>query len=85
MSLFDEKERLLCDLGLLNSKVAETVLSLISPTVNFQAGDIARVPTLSTVYETPRVRELAEENIVLSREDWDAFETSWDFKKHPLL
>ena len=85
MSLFDEKERLLCDLGLLNSKVAETVLSLISPTVNFQAGDIARVPTLSTVYETPRVRELAEENIALSREDWDAFETSWDFKKHPLL
>lgn len=37
------------------------------------------------IIETRHIRELAEANILLSKSDWDSFETSWDFKRHPLV
>lgn len=85
MSLFTDRKNVLSYLGLLNSKVALYVLSLIAPTINFQAGDIARVPVLVQALDNYKIINTVEDNIFISKQDWDSFETSWDFKKHPLV
>lgn len=85
MSLFCE-EHLMYLLALCNSAVAREILRIIAPTINFQCGDIARIPVIMADEKTEkRIEELTEENIELCREDWDSFETSWDFRKHPLV
>lgn len=85
MSLFTDKNSVLLYLALLNSNMALEVLRLIAPTINFQAGDIARVPVVPQVIQNANIIPLAEENITLSKQDWDSFETSWDFLVHPLI
>ena len=70
-------------LGLLNSKFTQKVFDLINPTVNYTQSTIASVPFIITDKE--RVTELVRENMTLSKEDWDSFENSWDFKRHPLV
>lgn len=83
MSFFSS-DLLLYLLALCNTKVAMNILSVVAPTINFQCGDIANIPVFLDANIKPRVEELAKENISLSRADWDAFETSWDFKEHPF-
>jgi len=85
MSLYADKQSVLRYLGLLNSSVALKVLSLIAPTINFQAGDIARMPVSREVLQNDEPLPLIEDCIDLSRRDWDSFEASWDFKAHPLV
>jgi hypothetical protein len=85
MSLFGSREKIIRYLGFLNSPIALEVLRLIAPTINFQAGDIARVPVLNEVENTPEISVITEDNIKLSRSDWDDYETSWDFKRHPFI
>ena len=85
MSLFSIRENIVRYLGLLNSDVALEVLRLIAPTINFQAGDIARIPIMDEVNNNSEIIPLVEKNIELSKKDWDSFETSWDFKRHPML
>ena len=82
MSLYADRHTVIDTLGLLNTKVALSILKILTPTINFQAGDIARIP-----YVAPKksIGNLVEECIELSKNDWDSFENSWDFKKHPLL
>lgn len=70
-------------LAFLCSKPAEYLLYLRNPTMNIQARDLKYLPYLKT--DSERIQELAEENIQLCREDWNSFETSWDFEQHPLL
>ena len=84
MSCFAE-DHLKYLLGLCNSGVALEVLAVLAPTINFQAGDIANIPVVRDEKQVAKVEELVDRNIELSKEDWDAFETSWDFKKHPLV
>ena len=82
MSVYTTRDNVLRMLGLLNSKVTVEILSILAPTINYQAGDIARVP----VIDAPEITsEIAEQSIILSRCDWDSFETSWDFLRHPLV
>lgn len=76
------KENLLYILALLNSSVTLCMMS-IAPTLNFQPGDIGRVPVVFNNIQI--VEKVAIDNIILSRIDWDSFETSWDFKRHPLI
>ena len=85
MSLYSDEINIKRYLGLLNSKVSLEILKLIAPTINFQAGDIARIPILENNDFEPRIIELTEQNIEISKNDWDAQETSWDFKTHPLI
>lgn len=85
MSLFSNRENIVRYLGLLNSDVALEVLRLITPTINFQAGDIARIPIMDEVNNNEEIIPLVEKNIEISKKDWDSFEQSWDFKKHPLV
>lgn len=68
----------------LNSSAASVMLHIINPTVNCNAGVVSRLPLLGLGQEE-RVSSIAESNIEMSRADWDSFETSWNFKRHPLI
>ena len=72
-------------LGFLASEVARSCLKLINPTVNFQAGDIRKLPLIYDEHNFEKTSKMSWENIALSRQDWDAYETSWDFKRNPLV
>ena len=67
-------------IGLLNSKVAKLYLATLAPTINFGPEQIKLVP-----YIEADVEDIVIESINISKNDWDSFETSWDFKKHPLI
>ncbi len=84
MSFFS-KDLLFYLLGLCNSPVSIEVLRIIAPTINFQCGDIASIPVLISNNYKGKIEELVKENIDICRTDWDSFEFSWDFKKHPLI
>ena len=68
--------------GLLNSKCCSYILNAMSPTVNFVPGQVSELPIV--ISDIP-VDDIIEQNVQVSKEDWDSFETSWNFKKHPLL
>ena len=70
-------------LAMLNSKVAIMILNLLNPTINMSCGVVSLVPL--KIVENNKINDLVEKNVALSKSDWDSFETSWDFKKHPLL
>lgn len=72
-------------LGFLNTEIAINILNIINPTLNYQAGDIAKLPIVRSQLQETFVDSLVKDNISISKTDWDSFETSWDFKKHPLL
>ena len=84
MSCFSD-ENLLYLLSLCNTKIAMEILSIIAPTINYQCGDIANIPVIDSVANRELIEEKTKENINVSTTDWDSFETSWDFKKHPLI
>ena len=72
-------------LGFLNSKVALNILNVLSPTLNYEGSHIASLPVIVDQEKLPVVEKLVEENIRISKEDWDSFEQSWDFCRHPLI
>lgn len=69
----------------LNSKLTYEILTFTNPTLNFQAGNIASLPVNEKIFENKLIPKFVEENIMISKEDWNSFETSWDFTRHPLL
>lgn len=69
-------------LSVLNGKIGQYVLDISNATINYQPGDIAGIPIIFEKVE--QVESNAQLNIQISKTDWDSFETSWDFKKHPL-
>jgi hypothetical protein len=72
-------------LGCLNSCVCNYILSIISPTLNFNESHIGNISIMISADFQTSVTELVIKNITISRTDWDSFETSWDFKRHPLI
>ena len=84
-SIFPDDKNMFYLLGFLASKVSFAFLSAIAPTVNFQAGDISSIPYIYNEKYKQEIDEIVQENFELSKKDWDSFETSWDFKKHPLI
>lgn len=70
-------------LGYTNSKVFQTIIDLLNSSLHYQVGDVARVPVLIDNVEA--LSGLVQDNVNLSKTDWDSFETSWDFQKHPLI
>lgn len=70
-------------LSVLNGKIGQYVLNISNATINYQPGDIAGIPIIFEKVE--QVESNAQLNIQISKTDWDSFETSWDFKKHPLV
>ena len=73
-------------IGFLNSIVAEYLLRVITQVVSIQVRDIRSLPYIPDKIEsTPQVKQLVLRNIGISKDDWDSFETSWDFRQHPLV
>ena len=73
-------------LGFVNSKPFDYIISAMKSTVNFEVGQIGRIPVLGL--ESEKKKEiccLSMNNVTLSRNEWDSFEYSWDFQRHPLL
>lgn len=70
-------------LAFLNGNCAYKYLLALSPTLNFQAGEIRNLPIL--VGKEQVINQLAEQNISISKSDWDAHETSWDFQENELV
>lgn len=71
-------------LAILNSKVAQRIIDMFNPTVNIQVGDIMNIPMSSDIHDD-NIEILVDRNIKNVASDWNSFETSWDFKKHPLI
>lgn len=81
---FDEKNLLwLC--GFMNSKAFNMLMAVYSATMDFNQGPMRNVPFINTSDHKSDVEIKVEENALASKSDWDSFETSWDFKKHPLI
>ena len=71
-------------LGLLNSCVFKFMFGQLNPTLNFQSGEVAKFPIIFTENHA-KIDELVNLNVKIAKENWDTFETSWDFKNNPLL
>ena len=72
-------------LGFTNTPIVTEMLSVLAPTINFQAGDIANLPVIVDDGRKSKIEELVKENVEISKNDWDEFEISWDFERHPLI
>ena len=80
-----EKDLKLYILAFMNSIVCAAILKILSPTINFNVGDIAKLPINVSKGERASVEEITSDCIILSKNDWDSFENSWDFQRHPLI
>ena len=81
----NDEKKLIYILALLNSVYAEKILDLINPTINLLTTDICKVPCIFDMEKMERVNQTETDNISISKKDWDCFETSFEFKKHPLV
>ena len=84
-SVFADEPTLSYLQGACNCSVIMTVASMLSPTLNFEVGQIATYPIMQNEARQPMVVNLVSKLRNDSKLDWDSFETSWDFKRHPLL
>lgn len=85
-SMFNsDRQLLLSSMALLNSKVGAYYLSLFNPTMNNTNSDIKRTPFLIHNDIQSQVLAITQNNIKAAKADWDSYETSWDFKRHPLV
>ena len=86
MSLFiDDDSQYYYYLALLCSKPAALFMQINNPTLANQAGDVARIPVAINTDFVEKIDEVSKANIAICKADWDAFETSWDFQRHPLV
>ncbi len=76
-------EDILGALGLLNSKYTSLIAKIINPTINLSNGVVAKFPYM--VVDSIDYKDLVQQNISISKFDWDAHETSWDFQRNELL
>ena len=72
-------------LGLMNNKVNNIFIGIVSPTLNYEVGHIKTIPVCIVENKRYIIDKVVANNIQLSRSDWDSFETSWDFQKHPMI
>lgn len=72
-------------LAFVNSVVYDKLLNLLSSTMNFEVGQIGSQPLIVDEAQKELIENTARDNITISQQDWDSFETSWDFKEHPLI
>ena len=79
----DEVETNLYILGLSNSKVSEVLFNIMNPTLNLSNGVFARLPYICKNQSI--INEQVQKNISISKFDWDAHETSWDFKENEII
>lgn len=84
--LFNDESIILYALGYVNSIVATKLMRILNPTLNTNIKDVLSLPIKMDDESTiASVEEIVRKNITISKNDWDSFETSWDFEKHPLI
>ena len=79
----DDDERFLL-LAYLNTKLVNYLLNLFNSTLHYHVGDILKLPLLECENKQ-RIVALSKKNLILVQQEWDSFETSWDFQYHPLI
>ena len=82
-SIFSDSGMLTYLLGLLNSNLIMEILEFMAPTLNYEVGQISELPII--VADNSHIDDTVEINKKISKQDWDSFEESHDFKKHPLI
>ncbi|MDI3536378.1 MAG: hypothetical protein PWP30_860 [Eubacteriaceae bacterium] len=82
--LFEDNVSLNYVLGFLSSKVTFAYLQALNPTMSFTNNDLERLPLIMYIKQS-EIDHLVSSNLIISKTDWDSFETSWDFKSHPLI
>ena len=70
-------------LGYFNSKVFQEFLNLVCPGLHYNTGPISKLPVIKKCQDS--ISNIVKDNVIICRQDWDAFEASWDFQYHPLL
>lgn len=80
-----EEKNIYTLLALLNSKITKEVLDVVNPTLNILPGYIDCIPYCSELNHNDETETLVSQNISISRTDWDAHETSWDFQENELV
>lgn len=83
MCFTNSEDKLDYFVGFYNSVVAARLMKILAPNLDFNSGTVVKVPYLDSTDE--RIGEIVQKNIEISKIDWDSFETSWDFKKNPLI
>ncbi|MCL2687519.1 MAG: BREX-1 system adenine-specific DNA-methyltransferase PglX [Methanobrevibacter sp.] len=84
-SMFPPKEKIKYLTGLMCSKVSASIMSILNPTINFQVGDLKNIPVFFNESYEKLIEKIVDENINISKEEWDYFEESWNFTSHPLI
>ena len=82
-SLYTSDNKFYAVLAFCNSLIALNMLTMVNPTINFQGGNVGQLPVRFN--DTNLIDELTQQCVELSQNDWDSFEVSWNFKRHPLL
>ena len=82
---FKDEVTLKYALAALCSKSVNYILQIVNPTINVQAADIAQLPFKVDTHYISLIVNNTNSNINISTEDWDSYETSWDFKRNPLI
>ena len=72
-------------LGFMCSKISSSFMKINNPTLASQVGDVSRLPIIYSEDKLSKVSVLVNECIDYAKTDWDSYETSWDFKRHPLI
>ncbi len=83
MAIYKNQEDLRLVAGLLNSKIAQFYLNFQNESLNYTTGNVSSIPYIKSNYN--EIINIVNQCINLSKSDWDSFETSWDFKEHPLV
>lgn len=84
MSIFSNKD-LLELAAYCNSCICSKLIKFLSPTMNYEAGQISQLPYKTLPINNQNTIEISRNNIAISKSDWDAHETSWDFQRNELL
>lgn len=82
---FDTRVSLMSIVALCNSSAVTSMLDLISPTLNYEVSKIGSLPLADGVESDASVESIANQAVDIAERDWDSFETSWGFKRHPLI
>lgn len=83
MAIYADRDQLMYIIGFLNSKLCQVFLSLFNEGLNYNQGDIAKLPIIKKT--DSKIQKSVEYAIQMSKADWDSYETSWDFNQHPLI
>ena len=85
LAIYTSENLIFYILGWLNTIIVCDILSLTNPTINFPPGTIGRIPIVIQDAVKVKVTMISKHCVEIAHTDWDSYETSWDFKKHPMV